>query len=151
MKKLLSLFAVVTLTVVACSKDDGPGTKPEISFKSYSIPFIVDSLVDAFDVTFQVRDGDGDIQAQFFFRTIIDSDPTTATDSTYQARQMPSIGVHKGSKVDAEVIYNMISSDFKFYDINIKPDSLRLEVFIVDEAGNSSDTIQTPKLAIIKD
>ena len=151
MKKILSLFAVTTLVLAACSKDSGSGTKPEISFKSYSIPFIVDSLVDNFDVSFQVKDGDGDIENLFYFQTIIDSDPLTAEDTVYQFRQMPNIGAHKGSKVDDEVIYNMISSDFKIYNINIKPDSLRLRVFIIDEAGHSSDTILTPKLGIIKD
>ncbi|WP_217606100.1 hypothetical protein [Chitinophaga sp. GbtcB8] len=150
MKKILLLSTVVCLIFMACSKDGGSGTKPTITFKSYSIPFIVDSLVDQFDATFQVTDGDGDIQNKFNFRIILDSDPSTLEDSVFEPRQMPEIGAHKGSKVDAEVIYTLLASDFKFYDPNTKPDSMRMQVFIVDDAGHSSDTITTPKLAILK-
>jgi len=149
MKQILLLSAVVILVLIACSKDD-VSTKPQITFKSYSIPAIVDSLVDQFDATFQVVDGDGDIQNQFYFRPVIDSDPASLTDSAFAPRQMPDIGAHKGSKVDAEVIYTLQSSDFKIYDPNVKPDSFRLRVFIIDDAGNSSDTIITPKIPIIK-
>ena len=55
-----------------------------------------------------------------------------------------------GGKVDAEQIYNMVGTDFKIYNSTTQPDSLRLKVFVVDEAGHSSDTILTPKLGIVK-
>ncbi|HEU4554215.1 MAG TPA: hypothetical protein VFS25_15325 [Chitinophaga sp.] len=150
MKKILLLSAAVSLIFTACSKDSASGTKPTITFKSYSIPYI-DSLTSDFDAAFQVTDGDGDIQNTFNFRIILDSDPTTLNDTVFEARQMPDIGAHKGSKVDAEVIYNLQGSDFKIYDPFVKPDSLRLQVFIMDDEGHSSDTITTPKLGIIKE
>lgn len=151
MKKLLPLFAVSALVLAtACSKDNNLGTKPQITFKSYSIPYILDSLVDNFDVTFQIKDGDGDLENLFYFLTIIDSDPATATDTVFQFRRMPDIGAHKGGKIDAELIYNMVGTDFKIYNNTTQPDSLRLKVFVVDEAGNSSDTILTPKIGIVK-
>lgn len=151
MKKILPLFAVAALVLAtACSKDGNLGTKPQISFKSYSIPYILDSVVDNFDVTFQVKDGDGDLENLFYFLPIIDSDPATATDTVFQFRRMPDIGAHHGGKVDAELIYNMVGTDFKIYNSTTQPDSLRLKVFVVDEAGHSSDTILTPKLGIVK-
>jgi hypothetical protein len=149
MKKILPLLAVATLVLTACSKDDNLGTKPEIVFKSYSVPYIVKGM-DNFDVTFQIKDGDGDIQSLFYFQTLIDSKPDLQDDSTFQPRRMPNIETHHGTKIDAELIYNMYGPDFVFYDEIAQPDSLRLKVFIVDEAGHSSDTILTPKIAIIK-
>ncbi len=151
MKKILALFAVVSLMLIACSKDDNAGTKPELVFKEYSVPFIVDTLMDQFNVTFQIRDGDGDIESFFYFQTVIDSRPETDTSTVYEPRQIPSIGVHAGRKLDAELIYTMLGVDFKTYDNFTKPDSLRIRAFVVDKAGNSSDTIITPKLAIIKE
>jgi len=151
MKKLLPLFAVTALVLAnACSKDDNIGTKPQLTFKSYSIPYI-DTSVQSFDVTFQVKDGDGDLENLFYFLPVFDSDPSTATDTNFQFRRMPDIGVHKGGKVDAELIYNMVGTDFRLVTSPIQPDSMRLRCFVVDEAGHSSDTILTPKLAYIKE
>jgi hypothetical protein len=149
MKNLLVLSTVACLAIISCSKSSNSGTKPQILFKSYSIPAI-DSSTEQFDATFQVKDGDGDIENLFYFIPVIDSDPATDTSTDYTPRQMPAIGAHKGSKVDAEVIYTLIASDFKIYDENIKPDSFHMKVFILDDAGNSSDTIITPKIPIIK-
>ena len=150
MKKLLPLFTVGALVLaMACSKDNNLGTKPQLIFKSYSIPYI-DTSVQSFDVTFQVKDGDGDLENLFYFLPVVDSDPATAEDTVYQFRRMPNIGVHEGKKVDAELIYNMVGTDFKIVNNPIQPDSFRIKAFVVDEAGHSSDTILTPKLALFK-
>lgn len=151
MKKILPLLVVTALMIAACSKDDNIGTKPELTFKSFSVPYVVYGETDNFDVTFQIKDGDGDIQNLFYFQTIIDKNPDThANDTSWQPRRIPSIETHHGSKVDAELIYNMYNTDFILYDATSKPDSLRIRAFVIDEAGHSSDTIETPKLAIIK-
>jgi hypothetical protein len=144
MKKIafLSLFSL--LAVGACKKDS-LGTKPVIAFKSYSSsPVSADA---GMDVTFDVSDGDGDIENSFNFAAIYDTAPT---DTAFESRPMPGLDAHKGTKLTAEVILHLINTDFPQIGANpVEKDSVHYLVFIEDDAGNKSDTIVTPKLQVI--
>ncbi|WP_343688201.1 hypothetical protein [Chitinophaga sp.] len=143
MKKIafLSLFSL--LAVGACKKDS-LGTKPVIAFKSYSSSPVFANT--GMDVTFDVSDGDGDIENTFNFAAIYDVAPT---DTAFESRPMPGLDAHKGSKVTAEVVLHLIDTDFPQIGTNpVDKDSVHYLVFIVDDAGNRSDTIVTPKLQV---
>lgn len=144
MKKIafLSLFSL--LAIGACKKDS-LGTKPVITFKSYSSsPVSADA---GMDVTFDVSDGDGDIENTFNFAAIYDIKPE---DTAYESRPMPNLDAHKGSKLTAEVVLHLVATDFpQIGDNPIEKDSVHYLVFIQDDAGNYSDTIVTPKVQVL--
>lgn len=145
MKKslLLSLFA---LTVITACKKDSIGTKPVITFKSYSYTPI-DNRVGV-DITFEVKDGDGDIENSFNWAAIYDRDSTR--EPIFTARQMPGIDQHKGTKLTADVILHLGTIDIENDSTNsILKDSVRFVVFVIDNKDNSSDTIKTPKVEVL--
>ncbi|SEW27261.1 hypothetical protein SAMN05428988_3840 [Chitinophaga sp. YR573] len=143
MKKMLflSLFALTAIT--ACKKDS-LGTKPVITFKSYSSVPISSSY--GLDITFEVKDGDGDIENSFNFAAIYDTQPT---DTAFESRPMPELDAHKGTKLTAEVVLHLVGTDFPQTGANpIPKDSVHYLVYIVDDANNHSDTIVTPKVEV---
>jgi hypothetical protein len=143
MKKMLflSLFALTAIT--ACKKDS-LGTKPVITFKSYSSVPISSSY--GLDITFGVKDGDGDIENSFNFAAIYDTKPT---DTAFEGRPMPELDAHKGSNLTAEVVLHLTGTDFpQTGDNPIPKDSVHYLVYIVDDADNHSDTIVTPKVEV---
>ena len=142
MKKMLFL-SLLALTVITACKKDSLGTKPVITFKSYSYAPIVASA--GLDITFQVKDGDGDIENSLNFAALYDSKPT---DTFFTARPMPTLDAHKGSSLTADVILHLAGIDFIPTDENIVKDSVKFLVYIIDDKSNHSDTVATPKVAI---
>ncbi|RFS25070.1 hypothetical protein DVR12_07755 [Chitinophaga silvatica] len=148
MKKLLLSFLLLG-SLFACKKDK-VGTKPVISFLRFGLPS-VDSTTSQLDVVFRVKDGDGDIENSINWKINYEQPLPDPVDK-FEVWQMPGIGANKGNSVNAEVTMRMQSIDFKGWveDRGARPDSLWLTVFVLDNAGNSSDTINTPKIVIYK-
>ncbi|HJT73571.1 MAG TPA: hypothetical protein VJ720_06120 [Chitinophaga sp.] len=145
MKKILFLSLIALTAVTACKKDS-IGTKPQISFVSYSTSRVIAS--DGMDITFEVRDGDGDIENALNFVAIYDVDPTM--DTVFEPRPMPDLGAHAGGNLKAEVVLHLVGTDFPQIAPNpITKDSVHYLVFVQDNAGNSSDTIVTPKIEVL--
>ncbi|SDG08883.1 hypothetical protein [Chitinophaga filiformis] len=144
MKKILvlSLFALAVISGSGCGKDS-IGTKPMISFLSYSSDPVISS--NGMDVHFQVKDGDGDVENSFNFVAIYDIQ--VDTDTVFTSRKMPNLDAHNGTNLTAEVILHQESIDFP--NTGIPKDSVHYLVFITDNAGNISDTIATPKIEIL--
>ncbi|CAL1519717.1 hypothetical protein [Chitinophaga sp. MM2321] len=142
MKKILFLFLLVGL-VYACKKDKGVGTKPILTFKSYSIDSVT-ATTEQMTVTLNVRDGDGDIEDTLAMAVFYDSMGTA--DSLYGIKKMPGIGINKGKSINADVILPLIGSDFLLGTGDRPNDSMHFAIYIIDNAGNSSDTISTPKI-----
>jgi len=143
MKKMLFLSLFALMAITACKKDS-LGTKPVITFKSYSSVPISSNY--GLDITFEVKDGDGDIENSFNFAAIYDTQPT---DTGFTSHPMPSLDAHKGSKLTAEVVLHLLSTDFPQTGPNpIPKDSVHYLVYIVDDANNHSDTIVTPKVEV---
>lgn len=143
MKKIafLSLFSL--LAFAACKKDS-LGTKPVITFKSYSSDLIYSSY--GLAINFNVSDGDGDIQNTLTWAKIVDTNPT---DTVWDVRQMPDMEGRNSGKVNAEVGLYLAAIDLNtMQDSPPETDSVHFLAFIIDEAGNSSDTIATPKIFI---
>ncbi|PSL46576.1 hypothetical protein CLV51_103557 [Chitinophaga niastensis] len=149
MKKILFLSLVAGL-LYACKKDN-IGTKPILTFSRYSQPSL-DSGTQQFDVVFNVRDGDGDIENVIAWKIHYIQTPPTPPADTFTYSTMPNIGQNKGNSVKAEVSINMQTISFNLWnpDKGAKPDSLWYTAFILDNAGHSSDTIVTPKIPIFK-
>ncbi|HVI49091.1 MAG TPA: hypothetical protein VM802_29765 [Chitinophaga sp.] len=147
MKKFLFLSLVITGLFYACKKD-GIGTKPILSFKSYSLDSIVPTT-ESLTLGVHVEDGDGDIENKVGVGTIIDSHTTGGRqDTVWTMKQMASIGANKGNKVKADVLIPFGKEEIAFGNYPPLPkDSMHFVVFILDNAGNSSDTIPTPKIA----
>lgn len=149
MKKILFLF-LLTGFMFACKKDN-VGTKPIITFLSYS-PATVDSSTQELYPTFKVQDGDGDIENYIAWKIHFLQTPDIPPTDSFTRFRMPNIGQNNGNSVNAEVSVRMIGTDFRLWkeDGGVAPDSLWYTVFILDNAGHSSDTITTARIGIIK-
>ncbi|MBV7532207.1 hypothetical protein [Chitinophaga sp. sic0106] len=146
MKKFLFLLLVVAMAG-ACNKDSY-GPVPILSFEGYSVPSI-DSTTTSFEAIFRVKDGDGDIDSSIFY-TIHYHIPSTLEEQANAP--MPNIGQNTGKSVSAQVKVTLEAIDFVRWveHTGTRPDSLWMEVFIQDRAGNISDTIQTTKIPLYK-
>jgi hypothetical protein len=143
MEKMLFLSLLALTAITACKKDS-LGTKPVITFKSYSSEPISSSF--GLDVTFSVKDGDGDIENSFNFAAIYDTKPL---DTAFEGRPMPELDAHKGSSLTAEVVLHLTGTDFpQTGDNPIAKDSVHYLVYIVDDKDHHSDTVVTPKVEV---
>lgn len=157
MKKIVAL-SIVLIGFLGCKKNDPEGNKPVLKFKSVSTLDVAKGE-DLLVYTFELQDGDGDTEGAMWVhdsRLWRDSpDDTTYTDVLF-----PLLESHKGTKLKAEI--ELYASDT--YTINeqpvririrdgippavTNPDTMQLRVFVLDNAGNSSDTLVLPKVAI---
>lgn len=142
MKKILFLFLAAGL-LYACKKDN-IGSKPLLSFKSYSEDSITPTTT-TFLVTLDVQDGDGDIEDSIGVAMFKNSEQATSTDTIWTYYKMPGIGQNKGNKVRADVILTFGEIDFAAAYNPVPGDSAHYIAFLRDNAGNISDSIVTPK------
>lgn len=148
MKKFLTLSAIM-LAMLGCNKDKGTGTKPILTFKSASATDIPKELQEYY-LYFNVKDGDGDLEGTW---NVVDLYHYPDT-MKYDQMPLPKLETHKGVKLDAEMI--LIMSDVRegnFLPAHwaspvTSPDTSQLKIFVLDNAGNSSDTITLPKIVI---
>ncbi|PWV49819.1 hypothetical protein [Chitinophaga sp. S165] len=145
MKKILvlSLFALAVISGSGCGKDS-IGTKPMLSFLSYSSDPVIPA--NGLEVRFQVKDGDGDIENEFWFSPMYDTAPE---DTNFTSRKMPDLEAHNGTSLNAEVLLQLDPIDLSGGTGGIAKDSLHFLIYIVDNANNISDTISTPKVEVI--
>jgi hypothetical protein len=144
MKKMLFLSLLALTAITACKKDS-LGTKPVITFKSYSSSPI--NASNGVNITFQLKDGDGDVQNTLSFAIVADATPEDT--NTYTTRRMPDLEQNNGISLTADMILRMQSIDLANPNPNILKDSIYFRVYIVDNKSNHSDTIFTPKVEIL--
>ncbi|MEO6317006.1 MAG: hypothetical protein ABIU63_07465 [Chitinophagaceae bacterium] len=154
MKKLLIVGFVVTV-LLACSKDKFQ-TKPQIKLKSMSgatIPVGGD-----LEINLSYTDKEGDISDTLYFRKIRLNKQTTATlrDSIkYRIPEFPNydkgeIGLalryedHLKSAINPPAIPGSVPQRFQ-------PDTLDIQIWIHDKAGNVSDTVSTGQVIVLRD
>lgn len=150
MKKIVALSAIL-FAFAGCKKDDVEGKKPKLIFKSVSaedVPADMKMLT----FTFQLQDGDGDTEDALYYNDI-----RFDNDTKFDMVRMPLLESHKGTKLDAELVLyvsdlpdNVIPRlrDGRDPDLVPNPDTMQYRVFVLDNEGNSSDTITLPKVAI---
>ncbi|MFB6454669.1 hypothetical protein ACE38W_05300 [Chitinophaga sp. Hz27] len=148
MKKFLFLFLFAAM-VYACNKDSY-GPKPILTFEGFSIPSI-DSNTTAMEVFFRVKDGDGDIDSSIYWTKHF-TIPNPNGGSPNGVNKMPGIGENTGKSVNAQVRLQLQAIDFGGWaeHTGTRPDSLWFTAYVIDRAGNSSDTITTGKIPIYK-
>ncbi|MGE7774683.1 hypothetical protein [Chitinophaga caseinilytica] len=149
MKKILILSALSLVAFLGCKKDKDGGTKPILTFKSASTLDVPKEMEEVL-LYFNVKDGDGDLEDHWHVVELFHYADTTKFD----AMPLPKLESHKGTKLDAEMI--IILSDVRqgnFLPLHwenpvYNPDTVQYKVFVTDNAGNSSDTITTPKIVL---
>ncbi|NIG53788.1 hypothetical protein [Chitinophaga sp. Cy-1792] len=148
MKKFLFLFLFAAMAY-ACNKDNY-GPKPILTFEGYSIPSI-DSNTAQLQVFFRVKDGDGDIDSSIYWTKHFYITPNPVPGEVRS--KMPEIGENFGKSVNAQVSLVLNGSmDFGGWveHTNPRPDSIWFTAYVIDAAGNSSDTITTKRIPIFK-
>lgn len=150
MKKIIALSAII-FAFAGCKKKDVEGDKPKLTFKSVSAED-VPADVKMVTFTFQLQDGNGDTEDGLYVNDIRFDNETK-----FEKVRMPSLESHKGIKLDAEVVLYvsdlpdnvfMRLRDGRDPSIVPNPDTMQYRVFVLDNEGNSSDTITLPKVAI---
>lgn len=144
MKKFLYLLLAVGV-FYACKKDK-TGTKPLVFFKSYQ-PDSVTPTTDLFTLTMRVEDGDGDIEDSIYYAILKDSEMQPGKDTIWDKEKMPGIGQNRGNSVKADVSIPFGSIKFAAGYVWAPNDSAHYLVVIRDNAGNTSDTVVTPKFS----
>ncbi|MGX5817266.1 hypothetical protein ACWKWU_03670 [Chitinophaga lutea] len=150
MKKIIALSTIL-FAFIGCKKSsDLDGNKPKLTFKSASTTDVpADMKLMAFEFT--LEDADGDTEAAMYVH-----DSRMDVEDRYEEVLMPALESHKGIKLKADV--SLYVSDLGdnvrmrlrdgFGDPRPNPDTMQYKVFVLDNAGNSSDTITLPKVAI---
>lgn len=149
MKKII-LLSAIAFGFFGCKKEGEAGKKPVLTFKSVTMEDIPTD-VQEIQYTFDLQDGDGDTEGEFFVTDIYRQDSTK-----YDYMLMPGLEAHSGIKLKAELILivsDVNQSNFLRLRGNnpnpvTNPDTSQLKVYIVDKAGNASDTLRLPKVAI---
>lgn len=153
MKKIVAL-SIVLIGFMGCKKDDPKGNKPVLTFKSVSTLDVAKGE-DLLVYTFDLSDGDGDTEGAMWVHDsrLFRNDPL---DTTYTDVLFPLLESHKGTKLKAEVeLY--VSDGIESVRMRLRdgippsatnPDTMQYRVFVIDNAGNSSDTLLLPKVAI---
>jgi hypothetical protein len=149
MKKILILSALSLVAFLGCKKDKNGGTKPVLTFKSATTLDVPKEMEEVL-LYFNVKDGDGDLEGNWHVVELFHyPDP-----DKFDVMPLPKLESHKGTKIDAEMI--IILSDVRqgnflplhWPDPVYNPDTVQYKVFVTDNAGNSSDTVVTPKIVL---
>ncbi|RPD40007.1 hypothetical protein [Chitinophaga barathri] len=149
MKKII-LLSAIAFGFFACKKEGDSGKRPILTFKSVTMEDIPTD-VNEIHYLFDLQDGDGDTEGEFFVTDIYRQDSTK-----YDYMLMPGLESHSGTKLKAEltlIVSDVNQSNFLRLRGNnpnpvTNPDTSQLKVYIVDKAGNVSDTLRLPKVAI---
>ena len=152
MKKIVAL-SIILIGFLGCKKDDPTGDKPVLKFKSVSTLDVAKGQ-DLLVYTFELQDANGDTEGAMW---VHDSRlwRDNPTDTTYTDVLFPLLESHKGTKLKAEV--ELYVSDGMDVRMRLRdgippavtnPDTMQYRVFVLDNAGNSSDTLVLPKVAI---
>lgn len=147
MKKIVALSTIL-IVFMGCKKDDPSGDKPKLTFKSVSTTDVAKGE-DLVIFTFDLQDANGDTE-----NTMNINDIRFGDETKFEPVFMPLLESHKGTKLKAEVqlyVSDQMAVRMKLRDgvsPITNPDTLQYRVFVLDNAGNSSDTILLPKVAI---
>lgn len=148
-KILVTIMALGLLA--ACSKNKY-ATKPQLTYKGVSSKLL--SQGQQLRFTFEVTDAEGDIQDSMWVQEIVKKCPTKGFISKYP---MPDFTGTKNLKGEIDVCYtygvnsndNTCPSLFHS-NCNIFNDSVTFRFVIKDKAQNTSDTISSDEIVLIK-
>lgn len=156
------LLSILSIILGACVTAPEFSDIPEIEFVGFSNNTMVQNSLntDSTFVRFTFTDGDGDIgfDSDVFDQNIfiIDNRTDDRYDS-FKAPEVPEQGASKG--ISGEVTLRLFTTCCLFPD-NIPPcesppdfprDTLTLDIFIVDRAGNMSNRVTTTPIVLFCD
>ena len=148
LKRLIALFILCLLTVVACKKDKFT-TKPQLEFKrvnTHNVP--VGGL---FTFTIAFTDKEGDISDSIWIEEIASTCAASYTLAHYKIPDFPS-------KTNEEGEFSISFVNNQFIDGYVawpgpqcqRPDTAIFRFWMRDKAGNFSDTIQVDKPMVLQ-
>lgn len=161
MRYLLIIICYLALLFCnsSCRSGSGFSNTPEISFISISKDTFNQGLLrDSIFVTIGFRDGDGDLGSKEINKNIILID--SRTNEEYAFFNIPEALADVQTGVEGEIMMKVYSECCLFANENIPPCSivddtptneLTLDIKLIDDAGNESNTITSPILTIICD
>ncbi len=164
MKSFTNILLLVgfCLTIFSCVPSPDFSDVPEITFVGLSETSLVQNSLnsDSLFVRFSFTDGDGDIgfSAEEFRQNIFIIDNRTGEQyDAFKAPEIPEQGSSRG--IEGEITLRLFTTCCLFPD-NIPPcesprdfptDTLTLDIFIEDRAGNMSNTITTSPIVLFCD
>lgn len=153
MKRSLFVLLVLVVIAVACNKDKFQ-TKPSISVKSINGNFI--PLNGTFVITLEVTDKEGDVQDSVIIIKQRLNKRVVATIRDTLRYKFPVFPKNTKTQVQASLDYQSILSAFNppFIPGSTPPkrevDTLILRMAVRDNAGNTSDTINSPTIYVFR-
>jgi hypothetical protein len=140
MKKLVPVLAAV-MFFWSCKKSGTFPSTPQITLESVGPTLL--HLGDSMTIFLSFRDGQADILDSVFFR----EDNTTRYNG-FLSKAIPSFPTKTNEQGDLIITLNYITDIGQPTNPNGDPDTSAFTIFIKDQGGISSDTIQTPPIII---
>jgi len=153
MKRILVVFIALVVVAVACNKDKFQ-TKPTISVKSINTDFI--PLNGTFLITLDCTDREGDVQDSVIIikRRLNQRVVTTVRDTLRY--KFPVFPTSTRTQVQVTLDYQSILSAISPPVIpgsnppRREEDTLILRMAVRDNAGHTSDTIESPRIRVYR-
>ncbi len=153
-------YFLVLVSAIRCGLSPGFSDIPEIEFISISKDTINQGslLTDSLLLVISFTDGDGDLgtERNGVFENIVLTDSRTQV--RYDRYKIPPLDIAGAmTGIEGEIILKVYNTCCLFPD-NIPPcsrppqypfDELQLEVIMIDDSGNESNRITTPKITLL--
>ena len=153
--KILLLNCCIITLITACLRPPDFPIEPEIEFISFSKSTLVQGFFnDTTVVVFSFTDGDGDLGSDTVQNVFIE-DNRTGFEVEFTIPTIPSQGNNNGISGEISIeIYSdcCILPDNPFPcqpSTTFPTDTLTYDIYIIDQAGNQSNTITTSPLVLL--
>lgn len=157
-------WALLLLFVASCTNAPEFDIAPEIGFVSISKSTMVQDLnpTDSLFLIISFKDGDGDLGTDVNSTMknifLIDSRSNVIAER-YKIPPIPAVGKQKG--IEGEITLKVFTTCCRFDDIeefeqcdappDIPSDELYYEIYMIDDAGNESNRVQTSVITLLCD
>jgi hypothetical protein len=150
--KLLIAAAFTVLCLTACQKDKFT-TKPQLTFKSVNTQVLYPNQLIQF--TIHYTDREGDIQNTIFYIQKVTLNCSATGSSFVDSMQLTPANVPKQNDAEGDVIVRYLYGVQTGYATLTGPrcawnDTCYFRFALRDAAKNSSDTVMSPQIVIIK-
>lgn len=143
MKKML-IVLLPGLFLISCSKNGGFPDTLQITLESISTNQV--HLQDSLVVSIGFKDGSADALDSVFFR-----ENNTTLYSGFLSKAIPSFPTKTDEQGNIILTLNYVSDIGQPNNPNGQPDTSAFSFFVKDQAGISSDTVQTTPIIIFQD
>jgi hypothetical protein len=152
MKTKLLITSVAALCFAACSKDKFT-TKPQLEFKSVNTQVLYPNQL--LEFTIHYTDREGDIQNTMFYIEKVTPNCSIAGSSFVDSMEFTPAGVPKQNNAEGDILVRYLYGVQLGYATLTGPrcawnDTCYFRFALRDAAKNSSDTVMSPQIVIIK-